>query len=274
MKNVLESSRRMCRKRKLKSFVFKLGIILFFGAGFAGFLYIEPLLVRSVVVEGNENISRKDVMAKIDSILSRKYLSVIPFDNIFLFPAGAAALELKSEFPRVKSAEIKRSLIDKKITVNLTERKMAAVWCEENDSEADEAAVFAKECALLDEEGVIFARAPSFSGLTLFKIYDGRNKDVSLGESALPEKITRDILLFRDLAEQNLGKKFVSARMNSDSVVELKSAEGWKAILNDNSDFKEAFGNLKIAFDSEIKDRKNLDYVDLRFGNKVFYKFK
>ena len=37
----------------------------------------------------------------------------------------------------------------------------------------------------------------------------------------------------------------------------------------------QTFGNLELVLDQDIKEKRpNLDYIDLRFGKKVFYMLK
>jgi hypothetical protein len=46
-------------------------------------------------------------------------------------------------------------------------------------------------------------------------------------------------------------------------------------ILNVKDDYSRVFSVLKTVLENEIKDKaKDIDYIDLRFGNKVFYKYK
>ena len=55
--------------------------------------------------------------------------------------------------------------------------------------------------------------------------------------------------------------------------VEITSTEGWKIFLNSEVDLKKQLNKLSGILKKEIKERKNLEYIDLRFGDKTFYKF-
>jgi len=49
--------------------------------------------------------------------------------------------------------------------------------------------------------------------------------------------------------------------------------EGWYALLDEETNFKTAFENMKLVLENQIKDKRaELEYIDLRFSNKVFFK--
>jgi hypothetical protein len=56
---------------------------------------------------------------------------------------------------------------------------------------------------------------------------------------------------------------------------EVYLKEGWYILLNDKNEPDQTFSNLELVLDQEIKEKRpKLDYIDLRFGKKVFYKLK
>ncbi len=62
--------------------------------------------------------------------------------------------------------------------------------------------------------------------------------------------------------------------IKKEGIYELQTSENWFILLNEQNDSQITYQNLKIALDQIADKRKNLSYIDLRFGNKVFYKFK
>ena len=63
-------------------------------------------------------------------------------------------------------------------------------------------------------------------------------------------------------------------RMSAD--IRIKTAEGWMIYFNANLDLKKELGMLEAVMGEKIGsgNRPNLDYIDLRSDNRVFYKFK
>jgi hypothetical protein len=56
---------------------------------------------------------------------------------------------------------------------------------------------------------------------------------------------------------------------------EIYLKESWYILLNDKNESNLSFSNLQLVLDGTIKEKRpTLEYVDLRSGNKVFYKYK
>ena len=89
----------------------------------------------------------------------------------------------------------------------------------------------------------------------------------------MPEEEFRKLTDFSNLASRanvNIGKVI----LKKENIYELYTLDGWRVLANNQNNPNDLFINLTAVLD-EIKDkRQNLDYIDLRFGNKVFYKFK
>ncbi len=54
--------------------------------------------------------------------------------------------------------------------------------------------------------------------------------------------------------------------------IDARTNEGWQAIFMPSQNFSQQLDNLKIVLREKLKNRENLEYIDLRFGNRVFYK--
>ena len=63
--------------------------------------------------------------------------------------------------------------------------------------------------------------------------------------------------------------------LKKENIYEFYTQEGWKIILNDKNEPRSAYLNLITALDANIKDKRaKLDYIDLRLGNKIYFKYK
>jgi cell division septal protein FtsQ len=72
-----------------------------------------------------------------------------------------------------------------------------------------------------------------------------------------------------------LKKTIIAPRIISGDAI-FETEEGWKAYFNKNVEINKGIEMLQIVLEEKIgKEKiKNLDYIDLRIDNKVFYKFK
>ncbi len=56
--------------------------------------------------------------------------------------------------------------------------------------------------------------------------------------------------------------------------VQIVTKEGWQIFINSEVDLGEQLMSLLQILEEEIEDRSDLEYIDLRFGAKMFYKLK
>jgi len=54
----------------------------------------------------------------------------------------------------------------------------------------------------------------------------------------------------------------------------IMTTEGWQIFINSETDLSQGLSNLPALLQEEIGDRSNLEYIDLRYGDKMFYKLK
>ncbi len=139
----------------------------------------------------------------------------------------------------------------------------------------------------MDESGYIFDKAPYFSGEVYFKFYglfDINNIDNPLG-SYFSKQNFEQLVSFKYLLA-GIGLKPVALYIadNGDAQMFLSDGDSLmadpKIIFKVDSDFQKVAENLETALSTEplqsnFKNKySSLLYIDLRFGSKVYYKFK
>lgn len=139
-------------------------------------------------------------------------------------------------------------------------------------------------CYFLDEFGYIFSTAPDFSGNLFFRYYGGNTADMPVGSGYLPEEVFRERSFFiKSLATLDLNPVAYEWRKNGDSFVYLdpgrdKGLRGF-LIFNNKDEPGDVFQNLSLAIShDDFRDMNvtlvDMEYIDLRSPNKIFYKLK
>ena len=146
----------------------------------------------------------------------------------------------------------------------------------------------------MDEDGYIFDEAPYFSGEVYFKFYgltdvgrpdSGRptSEDFPLGSYFLKQNF-KQLISFKDILI-GIGLKPVALYATNDGDIQIFLSGGTlpttgpQIIFRADADFQNVAENLEAALtteplQSEFKNKySSLQYIDLRFGNKVYYKF-
>ena len=232
-------------------------------AGITLLSHHPSFVISSIVVQGTREIPaqaiREYISKQIDDS-SWKYLSQ---RNIFTFDRMGIEEELAHDLPKIKSVTLSRpSRLSQSLVVSIQERRAAALWCSKVGA-----------CYQMDDSGFIFDQASSVT-LTSYSFDGGISASSSPIGQTFGEGHMSDILaILERLRKLGYTAGGVSIDSKSDFVAHL--IRGY--------DLKVAFGkepgalvrDLQLVLSSEALRGKEsaLAYVDLRFGNRVYFKF-
>jgi len=246
--------------------------VIFFAifAGFVAFLRMPYFQVEKIDISGNNLINGDDLTNAVKAKMDGKYLWLFPKTNIFLMPKEKILAELPEDFKRIKKISLDKKYFGA-IAIKIEERNNAVLFCEKEN------------CAYADENGFVFEKAPYFSGAVFLKLIDQRSSDNGgnaktidehLGSNLIEESEFKKILEFAGLIAKIDGG-VSEVILKKENIYEFYTNEGWKIILNDKNEPQSAYLNLVTAIDANIKDKRTkLDYIDLRLGNKIYFKYK
>lgn len=158
----------------------------------------------------------------------------------------------------------------------VVERLALVNWCRE------------EQCFSLDIEGIIFKESHLEKGL--IKIKDEQNvTPLILGERVIEKDFLDKILEIQSKISEEL-KMFSKAEdfsahggqiklkefVISTERLNVKTLEGWEIYFDLQNEIEWQLTKLKMVLEREIpsEKRKDLDYIDLRFGNYSYYKYK
>jgi len=288
-RTVLNSPRLLALKKKrrrgLQSKI--LLLILAFFILFTSLVFIfriDKLNIETITIAGNKVVDTELIEEVIQDNLKGYYLYFLPKSNFLLFPENKIENELAAKFGRLKDISISLGG-SKTLSVSLTEREGKYIWCGEN---LPDAAVQTNEslCYFMDDSGYIFDAAPYFSGSVYFKFFgplDLNETGNPLGTYFAPE-IFDKLVAFKDaLISMNIKPVFVLVK-NEDIEIYLSSnvvsVDAPKIIFKSDFELEKLSENLQTALATEplksnFKNKySSLSYIDLRFGNKVYFKFR
>ncbi len=279
-KIILNSPRLLeLKKHKRKIFLSKfcfvlIGlIIIFVGLGFLS--RINRLNITNININGNKIVEVEEIKEKVDQNLLGYYLWLFPKTNIFFYPKSKIIQSLSTEIKRLK--DINLTINDSgTLEVLVKERTGLYTWCGVIfEPVSDKSSM----CYFLDEDGFMFDEAPYFSGEVYFKFY-GETVDSYFAKNNFTK-----LVLFKEILQQMGLKPVMLYKMGNSDVKILLSATKFSTtnpeiIFKTDADLDIMAENLDAALDTEPlktdfpKKYSSLLYIDLRYGNKVVYKFK
>lgn len=258
----LAKKRKKITRIKYGFFVVIAGLFIF---GLSYVSKINSLTIASVDIVGNKSTAAAELAAIVEKDTNGSYMKLFSKRNALLYPKGAIENSVLDAVPRIKSAKI--DLVGfTKATLTVTEREPFALWC-------------ATICYFLDSDGLVFAAAPDFSGSTFVRYRGALDETVAINSHFLtPARFKLLSEFVQKVTSFGLAPQTVV--MSGESDFEMKLKNGGSITFDDTSDLSKTFDNLQIIITQSKSGLSKqafidaIEYIDLRFGNKVFYKLK
>lgn len=140
-------------------------------------------------------------------------------------------------------------------------------WCAGIPEEAHD-----RLCYYVNSDGIVVDEAPRLRGNLFPKLYDERTTTPLYQEREWGgKKILEESLL----AFVNQFYQFGQFVVKNDETLEIGWPDAMQIKTTLKDDPKKVAENLALILEKEIGDRRDeVDYIDLRFGNRVYYKFR
>lgn len=194
---------------------------------------------------------RQEVEEVINKISGERYLFFIPKNSLIFFPTKKLEKFFRKD-RRMEEFKIEKMAPDI-IEVNLKIFEPHAVLLD-----------FDQKYYLINKNGEKITEVAGESGV------------LPLIENKIEERKNFALIMkFIHAIAKNFDFQINKMEIYQEKGVEATKAitsEKWAIYFDEMGDIEERVGNLFLALKETIKDRQNLSYIDLRFGNKVIYK--
>jgi cell division septal protein FtsQ len=221
---------------------------------------INSLTITTIEIYGGETISHQELQKLSEQALEGNYIGLIPKRFSWFYPEEDVYKALQSN-DRVHNILINREG-GTKLKIDFDEYIPTALWCTETDK---------GDCFFVDQDGFSFSKAPSLVGGSFLRFIT-TEREPKVRETLMDKSLLEAIFsLVAKLAEQNW---FVSSiEIDQVNDVFLKIAGGGEIKVSLNDPQEKIIENLLVILNSpEFTHIKpgNFQYIDLRFGSKVF----
>lgn len=278
-------------KRRRRALVFAIcsaAIFLIFVAATWTVFYSPLFLIKKIEVLGNKSVASEDVINLAEAALFKSSFvnRALGAMNIVVWPKSLPEEDFKL-LPELKSLSIDKNYGSKKIEITVEERKQFGVWCfyrAENGADNLPAGVsgeIAPDCFWFDAGGVIFRKTANMEGSIITVVDDYSQKNVGLGSKILPEEFISNIFsIFRAVSAGGIRVKEMRLNDLSLEELELDIYGGLSTEVSTKAGPKIYFSlRFPLAGFPEVIDSlqakpefKNMQYIDFRVENRVYYK--
>jgi len=257
------------------------GLVIGFFIALTSFFFTAPVFtITAVRVEGAESVNPKEIRQIAEDYISSRSLLIFKRNNRFLCDEKELKKDLEKKYS-FSSLKIDRE--GHTLAIILKEKVSSFLWLTNNQSFIlDNTGTVIR--AISSEESQIIMNPPLLQGPTkdgslipesikILVFRDLENKPVAVGKVTLTEAEVKNIRLFFD-AMQAFGISIESFELNKSIGAWLKAItrNGYDILFDPTTDVLEQANNVSTLLRGQIKDIATLEYIDVRFGDHVYYK--
>lgn len=251
-----------------QKFNFKLLVALFFVTVFflslVSLLRADFLQVKSFEISGLDSLPAENVKNVASSFISGYKFLILPKSNkIFLDKKGLSE-NLKQNFGRLESVDVQVSLFGGGPEIKVAERKPDFLWCSGGD-----------ECFFMTREGLVFEKVetewlPAYGNKPIFR---GLLSEDPIGKNfASPSEMKKILDFMKYFSDAGFEIGGISFELGNKAVINTNAGN---IIFNPEENSLASSSRNAILLIRNERDKNpgaRFEYIDTRFGSKLFYK--
>ena len=263
---VPESKVRARRKRRARVLVVGLSALVLAVTGGLVYLSWRPYLrIQEVRIEGAQTVASSTLEKFIRARLAGTYFGLLPKDNVFIYPKSRIEGNLRESYPLFADVSAAAGGLTS-LVIAFAERSPVALWCGASPDAP-------QSCLYLDESGAAYAQAPAFSGAPYARYY-GELSEGALPRQFLSPEAWRSLFALVDAMGKVAGEA-ERVRIADGEVSAFFEDLTVRFVLSE--DAAKIFERFSLALQSAPFSSHALsefEYLDLRFGDRLYYKLK
>lgn len=267
------------RSTSYQKFLFPGIVVTFCLLGTFVLLRHDLFRYKHVEIIGTEYLSHELLESEITSYVDDSVKLFFRRSNQFLFSSDVLTERLQSEFAL---ADVLVSTQEDTIYIQLAERTSNLIWISNAVAYvADLDGVISREIpneqltlAFNTPEGdeeLVTKEIRQLRELPLF--YDLNDINVSTGDVVLkPEEVENILRLHEGLDQQEIPYKRTEIDRLAGKWMRIVTVDGYGILFDALGDIDTQLANLSVVLNEQVGDRTKLEYIDLRFGDRVYFK--
>jgi cell division septal protein FtsQ len=220
----------------------------------------QAFQIETVSVFGLRQTSKIDFESQVNAYLDSRSLLFFHKSNMFLFNKDELNIQLTKN---LSLANVEIDNYDKGIKIKIEERTSNYLWRS------------GSKTYVVDLDGLI-VREMSPSSLnesSLLLFVDLNESEINIGSNVLTKEEILDISNFHKQIGE-LGITFTQTNINrvAGKWMSLVTSNGYEVYFDASGDIETQVAHLKTLLDQKLIDPASIEYVDLRFGEQIYYK--
>ena len=218
--------------------------------------------ITDIHITGGETVSHTKIRGMVEAQLAGTYFLVVPRTFTYLYPHEQIQEALRHE-TRIHSLVIQREG-NNTLAISFEEYIPYALWCENETRTA--------RCLFVDDTGYAFSPAPPMRG-GAFMRHVVEAAELTNRTHIFDAASLENMETFIALLESQYPFRVLGATHSNETDIAYRLSGGGQFLVNNTMPATAVFENI-VALLSAPEFAHiapgNFDYIDLRFGNKVF----
>jgi hypothetical protein len=226
------------------------------------------LRITNISVNDTLNIESEEIKNDVLDMISGNYFFFIPKDSYFFLSKEKIKNKIVDDFKKINTIEIKNKGITG-LEIEITERQPEVMICDgfREDEEGE-------HCSFADKQGIIFEKVATSSDKIYFKYYS--SNEINQDKFIQLQNFVKNV--------ENSGIIATGLLLSEDGSYELyiKNVDQSIAVVyfDDRTSLDKVVSNLSVFWKNSLNKKigsdliPNFEYINLRFGNNVFYHIK
>ncbi len=232
---------------KILSIVFLIGLLFFL----YWFTYGSLWKINNIEIVGAKHTDIEILKTDIYNISEKKKFLIIPNNHILFLSNKKVIAHILETYPSVENVEISKTK-ERDVIITIKDRMPMGVWCDEN-------------CFFFDDLGILFKKSFNYTGAVFTRWGTLASSSLKFYDKVLCLDICIDKTFVNFLSQNKIKEVSIDGddlRMNTEYGFSIKALNNASTTMRNIALFsKEYRGDLKA-----------LEYVDVRFKDKIFYK--
>jgi cell division septal protein FtsQ len=263
-RRTLRSSRAARKERTKRTKTLLLLFVVVLGlAGVAIYALSRPLFrIQRVELIGATRIPEQSIRMLLAQHLSGAYFGVIPRAHILFYPRAAIRNALFLRFPSLSHASLSLKNFAA-LQVSVREREPEALWC-----------IAEHVCFQMDRTGFVFEEAGAAREDQYYRL-EGTATTSPIGRTVIESEELADLLAFlKGLERLSLEPRWVKFEDAHEEMSVMLSG-GLRLLLMKGA-YAKALESMRVLLKNEaipkVGSELSVSYIDLRYGNRVYFK--
>lgn len=244
---------------------------IFFSVLIYTFFFADFMQITKININGESELNKEELVNQVRQSLIGNYLNIISRNNYILILPFRIEDLLKNKFKKISGISVKKKFPDT-LNIDIKERKSLLILCSDI------------KCYLVDENGYPYTDADFESAEIkenhLIKLIDKSNRPVTDNVNSISSDYLQYLLEIKDTLQKKSGI-FIIEEYSTPTLVSqeisVTTEQGMKIFFSTQFTLANAINTLNTFLaKKDIIDGyyDQLEYIDLRSENKIFYKLK